>query len=705
MHPFKQLLRQPLRTAAALIILTASAAFMCLSWGVYRSGLATAKAVDDGFTTLMVYDTEYLDNNKTTKTVKSINSVTGESSEIEMEVPMLSAFKDDGTFDAISSTLPQSDSLRAIYTHRFTNAYIPDYIPAIASIDSPYAVSILDRPYNSAVLVFKVTDVVLEENSSVSGTYCLTLLGDIIAKPAVNEQYTSHNRICLSVQKADYELLESIKSEYEVGKTYIAALKNSFTDLDRSAKKSIVNLYVSFRHGAATGITVEDIDWSKLEFGSRKKPTVSIVGETIGGTLEYGGDIFGISKEYENMIGYCGDTAFQFPYTQTFTNGSTMLSDFHNIAEVPGTLDEFLADPDNQLWVDYINNFNTMFHASCIYGTDNLNSLLLFADKTMYLSDGEEFSAEDYEQGNNVCIVSETAAYKNGWKLGDKITLNYYDGVQVNYQNFTKALPGEYTSENDLGISCEYEIKGIYRHTNSFSGDPSDITPNTVFVPNKSLDNLGIRQNSDPADESGFALPTQSDMDFESMVIKNGRIDDMKAFIEQQGWDLNWFKFYDGGYSEVKATVEGIKDSADDQLLASSLTCLAAFIIYIALFVMRQRKNVGVMLSLGSGKKKAAGFMIAVSTIPAAIATVLGAIIGCAMLKGSVAKVVSEASQQLDTAFSGASATGHAALENTAVLPSAAVIAAVALLVVYVAAFAIVSLITAGKNPRLLIRK
>ena len=44
MHAFKQLLRQPLRTAAALIILTASAAFMCLSWGVYRSGLATAKA-------------------------------------------------------------------------------------------------------------------------------------------------------------------------------------------------------------------------------------------------------------------------------------------------------------------------------------------------------------------------------------------------------------------------------------------------------------------------------------------------------------------------------------------------------------------------------------------------------------------------------------------------------------------------------------
>ena len=66
MHPFKQLLRQPLRTAAALIILTASAAFMCLSWGVYRSGLATAKAVDDGFTTLMVYDEEYLSNNITT---------------------------------------------------------------------------------------------------------------------------------------------------------------------------------------------------------------------------------------------------------------------------------------------------------------------------------------------------------------------------------------------------------------------------------------------------------------------------------------------------------------------------------------------------------------------------------------------------------------------------------------------------------------
>ncbi len=707
MHPFKQLLRQPLRTAAALIILTASAAFMCLSWGVYRSGLATAKAVDDGFTTLMVYDEEYLTNNKTTAEINYYDSATGEYIPTEWEKPLLSAFEDDGTFDSISAALPQSDALRDIMISRYTNAYINGYLPLIPSLDGGDAYGYFDSPYNSAVLVFKATDMKVEPHIRMEGFYRLSLEGDIIARPAFSDRFAKIDKIRLTSNGTDEKELEEIKTDYEIGKTYIVSLSDNYCDIDRRAKQEIIYMYISTSHGAPTGATVDNVDWSKLEIGSDKKPTKRVVGEQVDATIECYGQVYGISGKYLDGLGYCGSDGFRFPRGDDDSN-DLFANYYDSIAEVTGTLEDFLADPENKSWVDFINEINRSLSAATVYGTDNINSILLFADKTMYLSDGEEFSAEDYEQGNSVCIVSETAAYKNGWKLGDRITLNYYRGLSTSINSVVNPAPGQYSLRDDLGISGEYVIKGIYRHTNQFSEKPGDISPNAIFVPNKNFDKLGIRQPIDENSEDRFAATMeswQSALDIESMVIKNGRIDDMKAFIEQQGWDLNWFKFYDGGYSEVKATVEGIKDSADDQLLASSLTCLAAFIIYIALFVMRQRKNVGVMLSLGSGKKKAAGFMIAVSTIPAAIATVLGAIIGCAMLKGSVAKVVSEASQQLDTAFSGASATGHAALENTAVLPSAAVIAAVALLVVYVAAFAIVSLITAGKNPRLLIRK
>ncbi len=702
MHPFKQLLRQPLRTAAALIILTASAAFICLSWGVYRSGLATAKAVDEGFTTLMVYDTEYLTNNKTKVTRNVFYSDTNEYKAVEAEESLLYAFENDGTFDSIAAALPQSDALRDIMISRYATAYIDGYLPLIPSLDGSNS-DFYDTPYNAAVLVFKATDMKIEPDV-IEGYYRFCLEGNVIARPAFSDRYAKIEKIRLTCQSADEKQLEDIKSGYEAGKTYIVSLPNNYCDLDRRAKQRIINHYLGFSGGASTGATVDNVDWSTLEIGSDKSPTSWVEGETVDATMDYNGRVYGISSKYMDGLGYCGADLFIFPSAANNSASLGMDKIHGTIAEVPGTLEDFLADPDNQYWVDTIKEINTTFNAATIYGTDDLGSLILFADKTMYLSDGEEFSAEDYENGNNVCIVSETAAYKNGWKLGDKIICNYYSSTSPT--GYT--APGSYSMNNDLGISDEYVIKGIYRHTNQFSEKPGDISPNTVFVPNKCFDKLGIRQPIEENSEDHYAAmmeSLQSRMDFEGMVIKNGRIDDMKAFIEQQGWDLNWFKFYDGGYSEVKSTVEGIKDSADDQLLASTLTCLAAFIIYIALFVMRQRKNVGVMLSLGSGKKRAVGFMVAISTIPAAIATVLGAIIGCAMLKGSVARVVAEASHQLDTAFSGASATGHAALENTVVQPSAAVIAAIALLAVYVAAFVIVSLITAGKNPRSLIRK
>lgn len=414
---------------------------------------------------------------------------------------------------------------------RYANAYINGYLPLIPSLDGGDAYGYFDSPYNSAVLVFKATDMKVEPHIRMEGFYRLSLEGDIIARPAFSDRFAKIDKIRLTSNGTDEKELEEIKTDYEIGKTYIVSLSDNYCDIDRRAKQEIIYMYISTSHGAPTGATVDNVDWSKLEIGSDKKPTKRVVGEQVDATIECYGQVYGISGKYLDGLGYCGSDGFRFPRGDDDSN-DLFANYYDSIAEVTGTLEDFLADPENKSCVDFINEINRSLSAATVYGTDNINSILLFADKTMYLSDGEEFSAEDYEQGNNVCIVSETAAYKNGWKLGDKITLNYYDGVQVNYQNFTKALPGEYTSENDLGISCEYEIKGIYRHTNSFSGDPSDITPNTVFVPNKSLDNLGIRQNSDPADESGFALPTQSDMDFESMVIKNGRIDDMKAFIE-----------------------------------------------------------------------------------------------------------------------------------------------------------------------------
>lgn len=119
---------------------------------------------------------------------------------------------------------------------RYANAYINGYLPLIPSLDGGDAYGYFDSPYNSAVLVFKATDIKVEPHIQMEGFYRLSLEGDIIARPAFSDRFAKIDKIRLTSNGTDEKELEEIKTDYEIGKTYIVSLSDNYCDIDRRAK-------------------------------------------------------------------------------------------------------------------------------------------------------------------------------------------------------------------------------------------------------------------------------------------------------------------------------------------------------------------------------------------------------------------------------------------------------------------------------------
>ena len=61
MTPLKQLLRQPVRLIAILLLLGMASAFSCLSAGVFASAKATLTHIEDSYVTIGIPTTETID--------------------------------------------------------------------------------------------------------------------------------------------------------------------------------------------------------------------------------------------------------------------------------------------------------------------------------------------------------------------------------------------------------------------------------------------------------------------------------------------------------------------------------------------------------------------------------------------------------------------------------------------------------------------
>ena len=327
------------------------------------------------------------------------------------------------------------------------------------------------------------------------------------------------------------------------------------------------------------------------------------------------------------------------------------------ISKLEGSVEDFLAAPENQLWRDTLEVTEMAHHSVPILGTNCLESVYQFHQ-------------------SEVCVLSEGLAENSGLHLGDSFTISQFGYSPLLSRNLTalqtnpqgranNPLPVWYADR--LGFLSEdetYTIVGLYRQEEQWDDGSYAFTPNTVFIP-AAAQPLG----------AGFCPAGV----YLSAVIENGG---EAAFLASlQGTDLEErFVTFSQGYAQAAAAVSALRLSAWKLFGGAALVWVLVAVLFLTLYQAREKRNIGIMRSLGAPKAACRRALFGSAAALAALAAVLGAVAGWA-LSGAVSKQVLSGALASDasSAYGTASAAGLDLLTSS--LPAAAPNFAVCLLV------------------------
>ena len=251
--------------------------------------------------------------------------------------------------------------------------------------------------------------------------------------------------------------------------------------------------------------------------------------------------------------------------------------------------------------------------------------------------EGRGFTDEEYLSGEKTCLISQTVALKSGIKLGDGIHIYQYlldesDNNSISGHHLDGMMNnptvGETMAEYDFKTdSEEFKVIGIYRQTNEWEDSSYAFTPNTVFIPKKAQIEGGYGRLS----KKEFREDINGYVNYESgvfgvlfsMELVNGRAEDFRLAISDTEW-VNQFNIFDQGYDGAIKAMEGTSEFARSLILFAFIGWLMILGLYVLLYQGIQRKNVGIMRSLGAKPKQARGYLFISGFLLAAVGILSG---------------------------------------------------------------------------------
>ena len=280
--------------------------------------------------------------------------------------------------------------------------------------------------------------------------------------------------------------------------------------------------------------------------------------------------------------------------------------------------------------------------------TNDISGIPAFNLGNMFIRDGRSITANEYESGKKVCMLSRELAKAQKWKVGEKIKFSFYE-----YNCFTNSTADTdrlipfytYTSPDHFFDSGEYEVVGIYdvrpmTGSSTISEAAISVPWNTIYIPEKSLENA-------PAEEdrpvTGALL---------TIWLENGKIE---PFIERmnelgitgakQGDYEARFTFYDQGYSRIQPSLEALSGTAELLLILSSSLLVIAALLLAFFYAQSQKQSIGTMRLLGCSKARAFAAVMLSALIIAVTGALMGAAIGHALTASVGESIMANANQ------------------------------------------------------------
>lgn len=251
--------------------------------------------------------------------------------------------------------------------------------------------------------------------------------------------------------------------------------------------------------------------------------------------------------------------------------------------------------------------------------TGDMAAMRPFHSGEVYLSAGRAFTEEEYAAGAKVCVVSAAMAEFNGWEIGDTLSLSFYDCPPIQYNdnpdNLNPTREWQYSAytKDSAGFfdEGEYEIVGLFGgrvergQRKQYNSTIDKLHMVNVILPDTSVEHA-------PAPSvykytSSIRLENSEAVEFITAMQASGLTE--SAEDEYGRYELR-FTVYDQGYSHVAPGLEQLSRVSRLMLLLSLATAGAAALALALIHVLRMRRELAAMRSLGTKKGQIAGIAL-----------------------------------------------------------------------------------------------
>lgn len=590
-----RLTRKPFSTALWLVLVTAMTVLLCVGAGLWYSSERTAVIID-GIHDTMAYRTDIH------YTVSDIENGQAWS------------FTNRNTSRTDQKYLAELDCVDAVFENTLTGGYSNRFIPLVRNMD----INRIDESYDEVIFIATVTEL---QPGWVDDPYDLSFvkLGSIERRCSQNaivkiEQYLSVNEeMCLIGTEWEQDtalvtlsyLRESDAQFLEVGGRYV---------FSGEYHRDGYNIYAppqfqTYADGMIDGNHLRGVSELSYDYGSDEE-IKKIISATVG-------DPF--------------------------------------VARIEGTAEEFLADPDNAEWLKILAVQDMAQHSVPILGTDSLEAMYLFANSRARITEGRSITQEEYDTGARVFVLSTALAEKSGIKVGDTIPISQFwcvTGSETdNWSTSTTPQDGMLNNPTIGSVSTETELMtrdeeftviGLYQLSNEWSESSYDVTPNTVFIPKAAQlpGGFGGFSHSDSVtylDENGEEkTATQSSRDaswgiYHGVKLKNGSAEEFQKALVGTGLEGQYI-VTDQGYGSILGSIRAVSESSRQLFALVCVGWLLLLCLYLLLYQGFQRRNLGIMRSLGASPRVAGRYLLGSGMTVAALGVGIGSVVSLGLL-------------------------------------------------------------------------
>ena len=264
-------------------------------------------------------------------------------------------------------------------------------------------------------------------------------------------------------------------------------------------------------------------------------------------------------------------------------------------------------------WQTALKAVDVTNHSVPVLTVEKVEALADFAAGNAMVTQGRSFSQSEYDSGAAVCLISESLARENGLNVGDSLPLSLYEDdpglppIYARFQESCNPRASVFVPQEGFRQETEYTIIGLYRQSSEWVTTPTSFTPNSVFVPEKSVNCQTVTGN--------YGV-------WSSLILQNGTIDQMEARLKENGLG-GTVTYYDQGYSDIVESLDGYTRVSRTVLLVGLALWAVVLAAYCVLLPMQEGKTALRMWTLGAKRWDIAGQIWTPSALMAAAGTVI----------------------------------------------------------------------------------